>query len=234
MIQLPPSPQITEPSPSSPWPTRLGRSVHTVGVGAMTRVVPALLYTVLLLASFSGVFSAESSVERLRLLLSAGLWSMFLVLTLIRGRSRNSNRSPLAVMAAVLVHFITVGVGLGGATTGARLLVGSVLLLAGLVFSLVSVTALGRCFGVLADARGLITRGPYRVVRHPLYLGELVAMFGLALGADKLWLTLSTWALVVLIQAVRARYEERTLAEAFPAYEEYAMAVPYRIFPRIY
>jgi hypothetical protein len=108
----------------------------------MTRVVPALLYTVLLLASFSGVFSAESRVERLRLLLSAGLWSMFLVLTLIRGRSRNSNRSPLAVMAAVLVHFVTVGV---VPEERRRVLVcrGNVLLLTGLVFSLVSVTALG-------------------------------------------------------------------------------------------
>jgi protein-S-isoprenylcysteine O-methyltransferase Ste14 len=59
-------------------------------------------------------------------------------------------------------------------------------------------------------------------------------MFGLALGADKLWLTLSTWAVVVLIQAVRARYEERTLAQAFPAYEGYAMAVRHRIVPGIY
>ena len=56
----------------------------------------------------------------------------------------------------------------------------------------------------------------------------------LALGAEKLWLTLSTWAVVVLIQAVRARYEERTLTQAFPAYENYARAVPYRIVPGIY
>ena len=206
----------------------------TLGVGAVSRVVPALLYIWLILASLSNVFSAEGSVEKLRLLLSGGLWSTFLILTLIRGHSRNSNRSALAVMAAVLVTVIAVPISLGGATTGSRLVVGNVLLLAGLVFSLISVTALGRCFGVLADARGLITQGPYRVVRHPLYLGELVAMFGLALGADRLWLTLSTWAVVVLIQAVRARYEERTLAQAFPAYEGYAMAVPHRIVPGIY
>ena len=53
----------------------------------------------------------------------------------------------------------------------------------GLRGMLVAALALGRCFGVLPEARGLVTHGPYRLVRHPLYLGELAAMGGLLVAS---------------------------------------------------
>jgi protein-S-isoprenylcysteine O-methyltransferase Ste14 len=83
------------------------------------------------------------------------------------------------------------------------------------------VLALGRCFGVLPEARGLVVRGPYRVVRHPVYLGELVALAGLAIAAPVLW-NLVAWTAVLACQLVRARLEERALTDAFPEYANYA------------
>ena len=64
---------------------------------------------------------------------------------------------------------------------------------------------------VLPEARGLVTTGAYRLVRHPLYLGEFVAMFGamLPLLAP---LTVSIFALFSLLQATRMVLEERVLA----------------------
>jgi protein-S-isoprenylcysteine O-methyltransferase Ste14 len=117
---------------------------------------------------------------------------------------------------------------------GFRLAVADVLLLSGAAFSLYSLLVLGRCFSLLADARGLVTKGPYQVVRHPLYLGELTAMLGLALGAKELLISTSAWIAMAIVQAVRAHHEERAVATAFPEYRAYSDAVPYRIIPGIY
>jgi len=102
------------------------------------------------------------------------------------------------------------------------------------VFSIYSVIILGRCFSVFADARGVVRKGPYRLVRHPLYLGELTTMAGLVIASQHLLLTLTAWLALLVIQMVRAHYEERTLASAFDDYASYADAVQYRVVPGIY
>jgi protein-S-isoprenylcysteine O-methyltransferase Ste14 len=94
---------------------------------------------------------------------------------------------------------------------------------------LASVLALGRCFGILPEARGLVTRGPYRVVRHPVYLGEIGACAGLVLAAPSPR-NLVLAVIFVIAQSIRMRFEEETLLEAFPGYREYAARTP-RILP---
>jgi protein-S-isoprenylcysteine O-methyltransferase Ste14 len=86
----------------------------------------------------------------------------------------------------------------------------------------------------MADARALVTKGPYQLVRHPLYLGELTAMLGFALGAKQLLITMTAWIAMATVQAVRAHHEERALATAFPEYEAYIKAVTCRIIPGVY
>jgi protein-S-isoprenylcysteine O-methyltransferase Ste14 len=90
------------------------------------------------------------------------------------------------------------------------------------VFAIASVAVLGRCFGVLPDVRGLVTRGPYRLVRHPLYLGELTAGLGIVLGASGRLPALAAWVLCVGLQLTRTAYEERALRAEFPEYGPYA------------
>jgi protein-S-isoprenylcysteine O-methyltransferase Ste14 len=75
---------------------------------------------------------------------------------------------------------------------------------------------LRRSFSITVEARALVTRGPYRLVRHPVYLGEAVSAAAVALwrpSAANLALAL----LFAALQLWRARMEERKLARAFPA-----------------
>jgi protein-S-isoprenylcysteine O-methyltransferase Ste14 len=105
-------------------------------------------------------------------------------------------------------------------TAPSLLAVGDAVAVCGCVWLLVSVLALGRCFGVLPEARGLVRRGPYRFVRHPVYVGEIAAFVGLTLAAP-LPRNVVLLAVMVAAQMIRARFEERALSAAFPEYASY-------------
>jgi protein-S-isoprenylcysteine O-methyltransferase Ste14 len=111
-------------------------------------------------------------------------------------------------------------------------LVSLLLLIAGTAFSVWSAIALARSISILPEARELVMRGPYSLVRHPLYLGEFVATTGLAIQF------LMPWALVLLglhcfFQFERMRNEERVLTNAFHTYNEY-MTRTARLLPGLY
>ncbi len=98
--------------------------------------------------------------------------------------------------------------------------------------SLVSLLTMGRLFGVRPALRGLVTSGPYRFVRHPMYFSYIVADVGYNLqewNFVTLLLVLVGWmSLVYRIQA-----EERLLSQhaEWPAY---VGLVRYRIFPGLW
>jgi protein-S-isoprenylcysteine O-methyltransferase Ste14 len=111
-------------------------------------------------------------------------------------------------------------------------LISLLLIVAGTVFAICAVLVLGRSISILPEARRLVTRGPYALVRHPLYLGEMVAVAGVALQY------LSTWALLLLglvcfFLLQRMRYEEVVLFQSFPEYRDY-MARTARLVPGVY
>jgi protein-S-isoprenylcysteine O-methyltransferase Ste14 len=112
------------------------------------------------------------------------------------------------------------------------LLIGNLLVLAGLAWSILSLALLGRCFGLFPEARGLVTRGPYRIVRHPLYLGEIVAVIGLLLPAASP-LGLALGLAFAGLQLWRSINEEQALIRIFPEYRAY-MGTTYRIIPFIW
>jgi protein-S-isoprenylcysteine O-methyltransferase Ste14 len=111
-------------------------------------------------------------------------------------------------------------------------LISSVLTLAGTASSIATLIWLGRAFSILPQARTLVTAGPYRLLRHPLYLAEQVSAFGLALQFRQPW-----GLLIVLIgfafQFPRMRYEEKVLEASFPAYRGYAVGRA-KILPFLY
>ena len=91
---------------------------------------------------------------------------------------------------------------------------------------------LGRAFSILPQARQLATSGPYRLVRHPLYLFEIIAMLGVALQFRQPW-AMIIFVVDAALQILRIGHEERVLAQAFPDYPAYA-AKTSRLFPALY
>ena len=77
----------------------------------------------------------------------------------------------------------------------------------------------------------LITHGPYRWVRHPIYAAVMLGVGAVAWMTRSLAAATLTIALVVLF-AVKARFEERHLSKAFAGYEEY-MRRTGRFVPRV-
>jgi protein-S-isoprenylcysteine O-methyltransferase Ste14 len=90
--------------------------------------------------------------------------------------------------------------------------------------------SLGASFGVLPARRDLVTRGPYRLVRHPAYLGELLVLTGLSLPLG--WVRgglLIAAGLATFVLRIRA---EEAVLQADPGYAAYALRVRGRLLPR--
>lgn len=101
--------------------------------------------------------------------------------------------------------------------------VGAGLCLVGFSWAFWARAHLGRNWGIpmsLRQGHELVTSGPYAYVRHPIYTGILLAMFGSILAVDLLWLVLFAMAFVYFL--VSARTEEKMMVAQFPdAYPAY-------------
>jgi len=75
--------------------------------------------------------------------------------------------------------------------------------------------------------------GPYRIVRHPGYAGNIPPLLGIVLALGSVW-TLIPAAAALIIAAIRTELEDRTLQEELPGYRDYARRVKYRWIPGIY
>ena len=174
------------------------------------------------------LFSTVSQVSTLVFLV------VLVVMFTVRHIPRRAAPGFYPRFAAVAGTFLSVGfVLLPPRELSSALHLASLLLaIAGTGFAICAVLVLGRSISILPEARRLVTRGPYALVRHPLYLGEIVALAGVALQY------LSAWALLLLglvsaFQLLRMKYEEQVLFQIFPEYGDY-MARTARLVPGVY
>jgi protein-S-isoprenylcysteine O-methyltransferase Ste14 len=164
-------------------------------------------------------------VSALRWLGVAGVCAFYTLIIwsyLRRGRAVATSGSVTAHACAVIATLTPFALPLLQATPPgfARQLAADCLVLAGVAWSLWSIHSLGSSFSVLAQARRVADRGPYRWVRHPLYAGEILSALGLAIAA---WspAAIGLWLAFCVMQGYRAVREEQVLLRALPAYRVY-------------
>ena len=124
-----------------------------------------------------------------------------------------------AVIAVAVILLIRLGAfrGHGLNSDPWRAGIGLVLFALGLVFAIWARIHIGRNWGTpmtQKDDPELVTSGPYRLVRHPIYSGILAAGVGTALALSWLWLTVVALAGVFFLYS--AKVEERYLTDQFP------------------
>jgi protein-S-isoprenylcysteine O-methyltransferase Ste14 len=98
------------------------------------------------------------------------------------------------------------------------------LLAAGTAIVLCALWYLRRAFSIVPQARTVVENGPYRYIRHPMYVGNMLTIAGLGLIVNTpsaLFLSLICLAL----QVARARYEDHLLASTFDEYGAYMSRV---------
>ena len=147
----------------------------------------------------------------------AGMAAVLLVVRRKEGRGAPLGQQAVAWVAALLPFLMRSG-GLMD-LPAARFLSGL-----GLVLAVWSLATLGKSFGISPADRGLVVKGPYRWIRHPMYLGELVSYLAFCLAWPGIW----NFALFfVLFAAVllRVRWEEALVS----GYAEYARDTHWRL-----
>lgn len=124
-----------------------------------------------------------------------------------------------AVVVVLAIFLLRVGAFRGGGLNSDlwRAGIGLVLFALGLGFAIWGRLNIGRNWGTpmsRKDEPELVTSGPYRLVRHPIYSGILLAGLGTAVSLSWLWLI--ALALVGISFVYSATVEERYLTEQFP------------------
>jgi protein-S-isoprenylcysteine O-methyltransferase Ste14 len=194
----------------------------------VARVIVIVLFS-LMSANLFGEFMRTGHVTGLLLLASELL---VVVLTIVRRRTSLVDRSVTGVIATAVS---LAGPPLLRASEGSNLvpdLVTAAASAAGLSIVIVGKMALGRSFGIAPANRGIVIRGPYVLVRHPIYLGYLLTHAAFLVAHP------TPWNAVVLLVAdsaliVRALVEERVLS-ADAEYQSYCRRVGWHLVPGVF
>ena len=173
----------------------------------------------------------EAELRRPSLILATLLVSEVLIVMLVIFSKMTNTRlfSPVAVIstAAATFYFLLIQL-----DSGARLVptaLSETIMLVGMVIQITAKFYLGRNFGLLPAMRGIVTSGPYRFVRHPIYLGYLVTHFGFLLNMFSMQ-NMLILTLLYILQLLRVFNEEKVLSRSAD-YRAYMAQVPKRFIP---
>jgi protein-S-isoprenylcysteine O-methyltransferase Ste14 len=192
------------------------------------RLIVGLLFTMLSINLFAD-FMRTGRVTGLLLLVGE---SLVVVLTIARRRTRIVDRS---VAAAAMTTLSLVGPALLRANDATPLAPDTITALVsavGLSLVVAGKIALGRSFGVVPANRGVVVRGPYTFVRHPIYTGYLVTHLSFLVAHPTPW-NISIVLVADTALILRALMEERVLS-ADVQYQSYCQRVGWHLVPGVF
>ena len=213
---------------------------HIADVGRLT-VVPLATFlaagNVVTLVHDAAAASPSDPASVLRPIAGAlvvAFYGLVVFLYLRRGRPSETTQSTAAKIAAGVGSWLPLALPYAGGRAGSAttLLLAMVLLTVGMAWAVVALRTLGRSFSIVPQARAVVQRGPYAVVRHPLYLGELTAALGVVLRAPS-GPACGLWIALVALQGYRTHHEELVLTSALPDYDRYRQLTRWRLIPGI-
>jgi protein-S-isoprenylcysteine O-methyltransferase Ste14 len=212
----------------------------TWGSIVLGNVWPAYLFALPLVARVWGLLHAapastlHAQARLVQEIVTVAFLTVVVVLFAVRRRTVRGERvrwpAGLVALLGTFLLNVVAYVPVEDATSTMLLFVSSAMVVAGTLFTIWSLAWLGRCFGLLPEVRGLVLRGPYRLVRHPVYLGEVASAVGILIAKPHPVILL-TVLLFVVLQYMRTEFEERALCQAYPSdYPRYREQVP-RLVP---
>jgi len=139
----------------------------------------------------------------------------------------------VVVVGALLINF---GVLVIGVTLDALVIIGGALTLLGMCGTLYCRSILGRFWTAETTVRPdhqIVERGPYGVVRHPIYLAVSVQYLGTAAVFPAWWLIVAV-VIAVVAYGLKANFEDEFLARTLAGYEDYRQRVKYRLVPGLW
>jgi len=201
---------------------------YTLLTDLLSRAIVGALFT-LLSINLVEDYARTGHVTGLMLLVSE---SLVVVLTIVRRRARFVDRS---VSAAVMTTLSLAGPPLMRAGEASPLAAdaATVMLSAvGLCLVVAGKIALGRSFGLVPANRGVVVRGPYSLVRHPIYTGYLITHAAFLMAHPAPW-NVSVLLAADIALILRALMEERVLS-ADATYQQYCLRVGWHLVPGVF
>ena len=141
------------------------------------------------------------------------------------------------IVSITISVFISLNYTLPILLNGQLALIGTIIIIIGIIIRFIAIKQLGRFFTVnvtIRDEHKLIQSGFYKYLRHPSYTGSLLSFFGFGLSLNN-WLSLVIVFLPILFAFIyRMNIEENVLSEQFgKQYQEYISKTK-RIIPFVY
>lgn len=200
--------------------------------GAVADVGEKLLFAVIFgyfFIEFSSAFTENPNIITALYLVDQTIIILFL---LFRRPAQQMSRRPLDYLTAGAGTLLPLlAVPLSGQAV-VPLAVCFILAVAGILLHLGAKLSLRRSFGIVAADRGIKVEGPYRLVRHPMYLGYIMVQLALLL-AGPLWWNAVLFTLTWLLMLLRISAEERLLS-GNEAYRTFQAKTRFRLIPGLY
>jgi protein-S-isoprenylcysteine O-methyltransferase Ste14 len=195
----------------------------------------AVLLLAFIVARWGHAWVNEPARLTLLLLLVSESYTLLLVLLARRASARDMSASVMFATAYAMGFMLLLEP--QGTLRLVPEAVGVVLQVLSIAWQFTAKVFLGRSFGLLPAQRGLVVRGPYRFVRHPIYFGYLVGHVGFLL-VNFSWRNALVLGVLYAAQVLRIRREEAVLSQGGGAagndYRQYQTRVRWRLLPFVY